>query len=361
MKRNNKYLFGVAFFFLMGVLVSSCKPDPEPIPDPDSIINSQEGRIAYLLNEGLWGNNDAEISRLNITKGNVLNEFFLAQNGRGLGDLAQDIKQYGSKIYVVVWNSNTIEVLNSVTGKSIKQIPLSGKGPRYVAFDEGKAYVSCYDKTIVRIDTMSLEIESTCTLSGMQPEDLVVKNGKLYVASGWEYAENGKAIYDNKINVVDLASFSMESTLTCGTNPYKVMVYDDKIVVGYWGDYGTEPSGIEFLDPETGNRTLLVQDASGFDIYQGILYYYAFSYSTNKSEYWKLNLASREKTALSLSGSEKIVTPYGIVVDPFTGDVYITDSQQYRGNGDVYCFSTSGTLKWKVETGIGPSKICFVK
>lgn len=78
---------------------------------------------------------------------------------------ANDIALYGSKLYIVVNVSSTIEVIDFQTGISIKQIPMftdngSSRQPRHIAFYENKAYVCSFDGTVARIDTTSLQIES---------------------------------------------------------------------------------------------------------------------------------------------------------------------------------------------------------
>ncbi|MBQ9639782.1 MAG: PQQ-like beta-propeller repeat protein [Bacteroidales bacterium] len=76
------------------------------------------GNEAFVLNEGAWGRNDASLSRLNSKNGTIVNNYFASVNSRGLGDVAQDIMIYGSKMYISVSFSNTVEVVNPTTGKS---------------------------------------------------------------------------------------------------------------------------------------------------------------------------------------------------------------------------------------------------
>ena len=54
-------------------------------------------------------------------------DYFTTVNKRGLGDTANDMIKYGSKIYIVVNESGTIEVIDAATGKSLKQIEMKEK------------------------------------------------------------------------------------------------------------------------------------------------------------------------------------------------------------------------------------------
>ena len=71
-----------------------------------------------VLNEGLWGENNAEISMVDIPNKKVTTNWFSSTNQRGLGDVGQDMLKYGSRIYTTVSFSNSIEVINPSTGKS---------------------------------------------------------------------------------------------------------------------------------------------------------------------------------------------------------------------------------------------------
>ena len=57
--------------------------------------------------------------------------YFELQNGRGLGNTANDMIVYGSKMYIAVAGESTIEVA-TLDAKSLKQIEC-GAQPRYLA------------------------------------------------------------------------------------------------------------------------------------------------------------------------------------------------------------------------------------
>ncbi len=107
------------------------------------------------------------------------------------GDVGNDIKVYGSKLYIVVNVSNKIEVLDARTAKRITSIPL--QNCRYLAFKDGKAYASSYagpvainpkapKGKVVEIDTTSLSIQREVVV-GYQPEDMEIVGNQLFVAN----------------------------------------------------------------------------------------------------------------------------------------------------------------------------------
>lgn len=75
---------------------------------------------AYVLNQGAWSANDASLDRINLGDGTVQRNVFATANKRGLGDIAQDILVYGSKAYVTVTFSNSIETVSLADNTSVR-------------------------------------------------------------------------------------------------------------------------------------------------------------------------------------------------------------------------------------------------
>jgi YVTN family beta-propeller protein len=90
--------------------------------NPAKVIFVNSG--AYVLNQGKFKGNNASTTYYNLTSSTITNDYFTVKNNRGLGDTGQDIIKYGSKIYVAVYNSSLIEVINATTGVSVKSITM---------------------------------------------------------------------------------------------------------------------------------------------------------------------------------------------------------------------------------------------
>lgn len=78
----------------------------------------------YVLNQGSFKSNNASTSFYNLTNSTVVNDYFTSKNNRGLGDSGQDMIKYGSKLYVAMYYSSLIEVINASTGVSVKTITM---------------------------------------------------------------------------------------------------------------------------------------------------------------------------------------------------------------------------------------------
>ena len=350
MKKNILILAACALLLTVG-----CEKEPQPV-DPN------DGTYAYVLNEGAWGSNDAGISRLNIKDGTIMADWFDRANGRGLGDLGQDLIRYGSHLYVAVNNSNTLEVIDPSTGKSVKQINMGTRGPRYLAAYEGKVYVSCYDKTVVRIDTATLAIEATCHLSGMQPEQLCILDGKLYVCNAWEYDANYDAMYDNSVSEVDLESFTEVRKITVGTNPGRIKALPNhRFIVACIGDYHDVPATTLVVNVADDSQTEIPVAVTNFDINGNDIYMYATAYDAEwnpTASFYHMDANTLQPTPILENMSSTLNQAYGINVNPATGDLYICNSA-YGAAGDVYRFDKNGTQTLKVEAGSMASKVVF--
>lgn len=314
----------------------------------------------YVLNEGTFSGNNAGLTFV-ANNDEVINDYFTKKNSRGLGDVANDMKLYGNKLYIVMNNSNTIEVVNASTGESLKQIPVPNAMPRQVAFDEGYAYVSCYNGDIVRIDTASLSTSIT-KVSGDNPEGIAALNGNLYVTNsgGLNYPN-----YDSTMSVIDVASFTEVDKITIGLNPGRIIPIDNnRILVAVTGNYIDEPSSLKILNTDTKavEKTIAIQ-ASGFALYNNVLYCYSYDYSTMETSFAKYDIKNDKiDDTPFVNDVSKIKNPYGIAINEVNGDIYIMDAVDMLGtNGTLYCFNSNGTLKFELNTGILPSKMVFLR
>lgn len=347
----------------MALSFAACDPEENTTPDnpitPDPSGESM-GK-ALVLNEGTWGGNNSSLTLVDLDSGTVSNNWFASQNGRGLGDVGQDMVVYGSKAYVSVWGSNSIEVVDTATGISTR-IDMGTRGPRYIAADGGKIYVSCYlPHSVVRIDTASRQIEATCELGAFNPEGVAVAGGKLFVASSNVSNEQGAYSYDNKVYVIDLGSFANPTAVEVGCNPQKVMpLGNGKVIVNCWGNYDDNPAGSAVVDAASLAVVQTGQAMTNMAVGDGVVYAYNTAYDeyyNTTVSYFKMDANTFSTTAMSISSSED---PYAIAVHPVSGDIFIATNGNYSANGTLMCYSPDGTTRrWTREMGMLPSKVVF--
>jgi hypothetical protein len=145
----------LALLFMATVSFTACDDEEDDSNDPtdETTGDFKKKSGIYILNQGVYGSNNASISFLDYSSNTMYNNVFEAANERKLGDTGQDGIVYGSKMYIVVNGSNTIEIVDSKTCKSIKSLQSTiATSPRDVIAYNGKIYISMYDGQIARRD-----------------------------------------------------------------------------------------------------------------------------------------------------------------------------------------------------------------
>jgi YVTN family beta-propeller protein len=351
----------IGFAALMCAVAVSCKKDNNESTEQNSlakdIVAAEEGtdaRYIYILNEGVWGGNDASLDRIAVATGEYQSDVFASKNGRGLGDVANDIQIYGRKMYIVVNSSNIVEVLDPDNARSVRQIQLAGKQPRYLVGHKGYVYITCYSDDVLKIDTSTLSVVATCNV-GRDPEMLAVIGDTLYtVNSGGLDNPN----YDSTVSVVDLATFTEVRKINVGMNPTKIVKIDNnRLMVVCNGNYGSVPSSLAVIDLGVERVTRLLFTCTNLTVAGNYAYCYDFDWSAMTAVFYRVNLGTLAKENFTLNGSDDIVCPYGIAVNKDNGNIYLTDSQNFISSGDFYCFSSAGAKLYKCGCGMGPSKV----
>lgn len=349
---------------LLSLLVLSCD-DMEDKQKPLNTTGIYNANSIYVLSEGLFNGNNSTLAKFNFRNQNFDNNFFLTMNQRGLGDTGNDMAVYGSKLYIVINVSGTVEVLDAETGKSIRQIRILNnknvsRQPRYITFDKNKAYVCNFDGTVCRIDTSSLQVEAIAEC-GKNPDGICVSNNKLYVSNsgGLNYPN-----YDNTVSVIDIPGFVEIKKITVGINPGKILVDNEgDVYLVSRGNYGKSGYKFQKINSSTDELVQTFDDiaALNFTIHNDTAYIYNYDFNTSKS--WIKVFDCRSEKIISdnfISDSTSVATPYSIDVNPQNGDVYITDAKNYLVYGDVLCFDRNGKLRFKLkEIGLNPNKVVF--
>ena len=356
LKKEIKF-YQAVFVLIFPFVLFSCETIQPEDPPEDSVFN------IWVLNEGLMNGNNGSITAYNTITSEKIDDIYSHVNKQQLGDVANDILLYGSKVYVAVNISSQICVIDSKSGVLIKQLPIMtggiGSQPRQIASHNGKIYVCCFDGSVVKIDTTSLMIEDT-KQAGRNPDGICVANNKLYVSNsgGLDYPN-----YDNTVSVFDLNSFSEIKKIRVRMNPTQIKA-DKKgnVYVVSNGNYGDVLPCLQRINSATDDVEKVFNEIeiSGFDIYNNYLYFYVYDYFSGKTLYQILDLLQDEITNENfISDSDSPQTPYGISVNPHTGDIYLFDALDYTSKGDVYCFGQNGKKRFKFEAGIIPKKAVF--
>lgn len=376
-----KYIFSTLWFLFFLFVAVSCREDEMVYYSDETQATYPQMGLKYngfyQLNEGNMGMNRATIDYFDYTTGTYIRDIYSERNPeivKELGDVGNDIQLYGDKVYCVINCSNYIEVIDRKTATHVGSIDVPNC--RYMAFHDGKAYVSSYAGPVqvspnaevgfvAEIDTTTLQLTRKVAV-GYQPEEMVVYGGKLYVANSGGYRVPN---YDRTVSVVDLNTFEEIQKIDVAINLHRMQVdRRGDIYVSSRGDYYTVHSNLYVIDTQTNSvKQALDIPVSQMYLSGDSLYYYSteWSHLTNSNAVTYGILDTRTKTVITdkviTDGTDKeIMIPYGIAVHPETKEIFISDAQNYIVTGYVYCFTPEGKLKWKVAAGNIPGHFAFV-
>jgi hypothetical protein len=332
----------------------ACKKD-----DPDNNTPNNLSNGILVLNEGLFQQNNSSLAWIDLSNSEVTNDVFLEKNNRLLGDTGNDMEVYGNKIYIVVNGSNTIEVINKQTGKSIKQINMMNgslqKSPRSIAFHGSKAFITCYDGFVDVMDTATLTISQRISV-GSNPEDLAVSNGKLYVSNsgGLNYPN-----VDSTVSIISLSNLQHLGKITVGKNPGKIIADSEgDIYVIVRGNYGTIPARLVKINTLTDTKDLTFNfDALGIERMNEHFLITYYDYSSQESAIRLFDPLSEQLVADPFFHANEVQTLYGIKYDPYRNKIYCLDAMGFTNSGYVRKYSANGSYESSFHVGLNPNNL----
>lgn len=379
-------------FYLLAVtviaVVSACRNDEVVIPPTpeDTGKPSVKGKVVgmYVLNEGNMISNKATLDYLDLSAdgptAQYMRNIYPSRNPddvKELGDVGNDVKIYGSKLWMVINCSNKVVVASVDDCRRQGQIDIPNC--RFLAFHGGYAYVSSYVGpvdmsrdcplgSVYKVDTTSLSIVGRVDV-GYQPDEMAVLDGKLYVANSGGYRAPD---YERTVSVIDLATFREERKIDVDINLFRCKA--DKygqLWVSSRGDTYDVPSRLYWLRKDQSGRMekagSINHNVSDYCIVGDSLYFIAAEWSSimmdNTISYGIVNVRTHELVSQTLSSAPELAAvelPYGIIVNPYERDFYVMDAKNYLSSGELLHFKADGSFDWKVSTGDIPGHAAFV-
>ena len=362
-----KNLFKILLCLTAAFAITACSSDDDPVQVsfPGNSVTVSNG--AYIV---CSGNESSQISGsltyINYNSTSAIQGVFKTANNRNLGLTANDGVTYGSKMYIVVSDENTIEVMDKNSLKSLSQISTTallgtknGAMPRHLFTGNGKVYVTTYGGYVAAIDTASYKLTQSWQV-GSYPEGITGYGNDLYVTNS-DYGNGHGTI--SVINVVD--NTVKTSTVKGIENPQNVFVNNNGVYVMDWGHYLSispwtqQNAGLKKIS-ENGDTCSLVADATLASYYNGTFYLINAAYGASAVSYSAYNASTGKSSTLS---SVSVDSPAAIAVDPVSGNLFIASYNlgldSYTTDGYVSEFSNSGTLIKKFDCGVGPVAVFF--
>jgi YVTN family beta-propeller protein len=324
--------------------------DNETAPFEDGILISHEGN---------FGQGNASVSFVSFDLQTVENNIYSTVNSNPLGDVAQSIGFNGDFAYIVLNVSNAIEVVNRYTFESVATINTGLNNPRFIAFANGKGYVTNWGDgsvstddylAIINLDSNTLDSQTIPVAEGC--EEIVANGNTLYVAHQGGFSQN------NVVSVVDATSNTVSSTITVGDVPNSMQLDGSG---NLWVLAGGKPS---WTGDETGGKLSKINTSDNsvtsidfattehpnhLALDNGAFYYY-----TSGSVFKMATSATTLPTTAELTG----LNFYGMTVD--NSVLYGVNALDFTSNGILSTYNlSSNTLEASATVNIIPGGIYF--
>ncbi len=365
--------FSALCLMVVGVGFTACsEKDTPPIEAPTNTLAD----VAYILHEGNMGDNNASLGCLNLSDDTYQGNWYLAQHGEKLGDLAYDMKAYDGSLYIVVGGSKYIVKLDKEGRKSYQFTSEQGE-PRSMVIADGKIYVTSYSGLVHCLDAASLTYEQFVQVAekGVRLEGIAERDGKLYVAVAYKVipaTEPGAwdtYVYQKEVVVVDANTMVKDTVLTVGSNPSVMAVLGSDVYLYSIGDYYMEGAIIQRIRTDYSVDTVAVANKMAL---VGDKLFLVNAEVTYDPETWAATTTNTFMTydpaTETLGGSFlgegapaelASATIYLLSGDPVTGEIYV-GTTDYVNTGTIYRFSADGQYIGQFDSeGLNPSKMVF--
>ncbi len=348
MKTTNKlkFLIGAVAALIFTQTFISCKPEKK-----ENLGDYEKG--IFILNEGGFGHGTAEITYHNPNNKKTQQGIFNIVNNRPLGDIGQSITFYDNKYYIVVNNSNKIEVVD-IDFKSIAAFE-NIEMPRYAEFVAGKCYLTSWSNggQVIVLSPSNGSILDRISV-GQGAEKMQVVDNKLYVANSGGFG------HASTISVINTSTGQIDTTITVGDNPNSFAIDKNKnlwtLLGGKYNDNWSEVTGAGLvkIDPST-NKILSTTD---FGVSSGT----ASSLCSDGDNLYYLYNGGVKKIGIGNieTPTENFITGFYYKLFYNSGKLYVTDAADYQSDGKVYSFNAAtGVAIDTIPAGIIPTHILF--
>ncbi|MCB9230660.1 MAG: hypothetical protein H6581_03310 [Bacteroidia bacterium] len=312
----------------------------------------------FFVNEGAFLSGNSSISFYDRKKKTVTQGVFEDTNDRPLGDVFQSMTLYGKTAFLVVNNSQKMEIVNAGSMESIATVT-GFASPRYaLPIDVDRTYVSDWVNNHVAVVDMASNTITDTILTGSGPEQMVMSGNYVFVANSGGFG------VDSTITVIDFKTNQVVHTIAAGYGPTAMLVDENgKVWVlcrGDYGDFGNllddKAGSLMRINPstwvveatfsfgQTEHPTVMVPGVSGSTLYFMNGAVYQMSIGDN---------ALPTQPFINRSF-------YGLGVDPTDGIIYGADAGNFSSAGKVFRYSSLGGLPVdSLEAGIAPNGFAF--
>lgn len=241
-----------------------------------SIIYGQNLKL-FTLCEGNFGSANSSLWSSSLNGGGMHDIVHWDESSNPLGDVGQSMSIYQEKLYIIMNNSHTIEVMSLAGGIYYEStLDLPSSSPRYITFNGEKGYISSWNlNAILILNLNNMEIIDTVEIDG-KPEKMIYFEDHLYISvpNKSDWSTNDKVLKMRLSDNVIVENFTVEP------GPSMIALYDSSLFItsssydDMWNKYsGTSTINLstsEILRYNAGQTTSYGSDIFVFqnEIYQ---------------------------------------------------------------------------------------------
>jgi YVTN family beta-propeller protein len=348
-----KTVLKISQWFVVGATVAftSCNNEPDKV-SPQKVTGS-----VYVVCEGNFLSNEGKISRYNPTTNQSQIDVYKDANNVGLGDIVQSMTIIDTLAYIVVNNSNKIEIAGINSFKKVNTISNLAL-PRYlVQVGNNKAYLTEYKNFVDNGQVSVIDLKTNTIIKtiavGKFPEKMIKVGNRVYVLN------NGS----NFVSVIDLNNESVSEIsvgyggndmVLDGTNIY-VLTQGKKEYTADWSIDVEKSTAATIEKINTNNNTVqkLFTFSSTLDSPSRLAIKNNELYFINNGLY-KISLNSGSFNPTKLYARSL----YGLGIDPSNGQIYVGTSG-FTSNQKLIRLSDDGVAKDSATVGAGPNGFVF--
>jgi hypothetical protein len=350
----------ISLLFLIIILVSCGKVRQVIQPPVNTATDTSFEKGIFIVNEGNydWGN--ASVTFVD-SKDGVDPDIYKKQNNSALGDVAESMQILNNKGFIVVNNSDRIEVVGLKDFKSITKIQ-GFPSPRFISIvDSTKAYVTNMHDNISVVDLKTLSIVKSIK-TGTWTEAMIQYHNLLFVSSIGLMSQTQSQFRDAKILVIDMGSDKIIDSIKTGKEPISmVMDKKEKIWILCTGGYDHyEPPTLVRVDPSI----RMVEKTFNFDDPNDIPSKLCIN-ATNDTIYFLDNGIYKMPVSSTTVPTSPFIPAnghlyYGLGIQPSNGNIFVSDAKDYKQAGTVYQYDqVKGTQLMSFTAGVIPGSFCF--
>lgn len=337
-----KHLLKLSTLSLLILLVfTSCSDSDDHVAVPKGDFENGY----FVSNEGNFGSPNGSVTFIDNSLIEKTENVFQSINSTTLGDVFNSMTIDGGLIYLVVNNSNKIEVVNRYTFESVATITEKIDQPRYAVVENGKLYVTnSRTKSVEVFDAETFEHMNTIVID-RAVEEIKEDNNFIYVM-------NAAFGTGSDISVINVDTNAIVKTITVGDG-LNSMEIEDGIL------YALHETGITKIT--TSNNEIIgeipftegLENASKLEIEDNFIYF------VSGSKIFKFN-----KSVTSLANTELVDTQvtaeswfigYGFNV--VGNKMFYTDVKGFTENSEVKVYDLDGKFLKSFTAGMGANGV----